>query len=163
MKFGIAFFPTEYAISITELAVQAEGRGFESLWVAEHSHIPTSRATPYPAGGELRSDLGRSLPLRHRRRLEPGGDGRPRHAVRDPLEAPPRAGRGHAEAVDRGRGRVPGGPGVRQPVLGLAQAAAEAVPAGHPGRPRRAHAPARGPVRGRVDAEPRELSGADRG
>lgn len=53
MKFGIAFFPTEYAISITELAVQAEGRGFESLWVAEHSHIPTSRATPYPAGGEL--------------------------------------------------------------------------------------------------------------
>ena len=53
MKFGIAIFPTDYAISMTELAPQVEDAGFESLWVAEHSHIPTSRATPYPAGGEL--------------------------------------------------------------------------------------------------------------
>jgi len=53
MKFGIAIFPTDYAISMAELAPAVEERGFESLWVAEHSHIPTSRATPYPAGGDL--------------------------------------------------------------------------------------------------------------
>ena len=53
MKFGIAIFPTDHAISMTELAPLVEEAGFESLWVAEHSHIPTSRATPYPAGGEL--------------------------------------------------------------------------------------------------------------
>ncbi len=53
MRFGIAIFPTDYAISMTELAPMVEQAGFESLWVAEHSHIPTSRATAYPAGGEL--------------------------------------------------------------------------------------------------------------
>jgi len=53
MKFGIAIFPTDYAISMTELAPAVEQAGFESLWVAEHSHIPVSRQTPYPAGGEL--------------------------------------------------------------------------------------------------------------
>jgi probable F420-dependent oxidoreductase len=53
MKFGIAIFPTDYAISMTELAPAVEQAGFESLWVAEHSHIPTSRATPYPSGGDL--------------------------------------------------------------------------------------------------------------
>ena len=53
VKFGLAIFPTEYAISMTELAPLVEQAGFESLWVAEHSHIPTSRQTPWPAGGEL--------------------------------------------------------------------------------------------------------------
>ncbi len=53
MKFGIAIFPTDYAISMTELAPAVESAGFESLWVAEHSHIPVSRTSPYPAGGEL--------------------------------------------------------------------------------------------------------------
>ena len=53
MKFGVAIFPTEYAISMTELAPAAEELGFESLWVAEHSHIPTSRLSPWPAGGDL--------------------------------------------------------------------------------------------------------------
>jgi probable F420-dependent oxidoreductase len=53
MKFGIAIFPTDYAISMNELAPVVEQAGFESLWVAEHSHIPTIRATPYPGGGEL--------------------------------------------------------------------------------------------------------------
>ena len=53
MKFGIAIFPTDYAISMTELAPAAEDMSFESLWVAEHSHIPVSRLSPYPAGGEL--------------------------------------------------------------------------------------------------------------
>jgi probable F420-dependent oxidoreductase len=53
MKFGIAIFPTDYAISMTELAPAVEERGFESLWVAEHSHIPTSRGTPFAGGGDL--------------------------------------------------------------------------------------------------------------
>ena len=53
MKFGVAIFPTEYAISMTELAPSAEGLGFESLWVAEHTHIPTSRLSAWPAGGDL--------------------------------------------------------------------------------------------------------------
>ena len=53
VKFGIAIFPTDYAISMTELAPAAEVLGFESLWVAEHSHIPTSRLTPWPGGAEL--------------------------------------------------------------------------------------------------------------
>jgi probable F420-dependent oxidoreductase len=51
VKFGVAIFPTDYAISMTELAPAAEQLGFESLWVAEHSHIPTNRLTPWPAGG----------------------------------------------------------------------------------------------------------------
>ena len=53
MKFGVAIFPTDYAISMSELAPAAEQLGFESLWVAEHTHIPTSRESPWPAGGEL--------------------------------------------------------------------------------------------------------------
>jgi probable F420-dependent oxidoreductase len=53
VKFGIAIFPTDYAISMDELAPAVEQAGFDSLWVAEHSHIPTSRLSPYPAGGDL--------------------------------------------------------------------------------------------------------------
>ena len=53
MKFGAAIFPTDYAVSMSELAPAVEAAGFESLWVAEHSHIPVSRQTPWPAGGEL--------------------------------------------------------------------------------------------------------------
>ena len=53
MQFAIAIFPTDYAISMTELAPAVEERGFESLWVAEHTHIPTSRRTPWPSGASL--------------------------------------------------------------------------------------------------------------
>jgi probable F420-dependent oxidoreductase len=53
MHYGLAIFPTEYSISPTDLGVAAEERGFESLWVAEHSHIPASRNTPWPGGAEL--------------------------------------------------------------------------------------------------------------
>src|SRR5215470_5916476 len=53
MKFGIAMFSTEYAIRPDELAREVEQRGFESLWLPEHTHIPASRKTPYPAGGAL--------------------------------------------------------------------------------------------------------------
>ena len=53
MHFGIALFPTNQAIRIDELAREVEQRGFESLWVAEHSHIPVGRRTPYPGGSEI--------------------------------------------------------------------------------------------------------------
>jgi alkanesulfonate monooxygenase SsuD/methylene tetrahydromethanopterin reductase-like flavin-dependent oxidoreductase (luciferase family) len=52
MKFGVSLIPTDYSIPPTELAVAVEQRGFESLWFPDHSHIPTSRKTPFP-GGEL--------------------------------------------------------------------------------------------------------------
>jgi probable F420-dependent oxidoreductase len=53
MDIGIAMFPTEYAIAPNELAVLLEERGFDSLWFPEHTHIPVSRRTAYPGGGEL--------------------------------------------------------------------------------------------------------------
>jgi len=53
MQFGIAIFPTAYSIGMDELGPAAEQLGFESLWVAEHSHIPTSRTSPWPGGSEL--------------------------------------------------------------------------------------------------------------
>src|ERR1700710_2833810 len=53
MKFGAAIFFTDYSISPAELAVALEERGFDSVWAAEHSHIPVPRRTPPPGGGEL--------------------------------------------------------------------------------------------------------------
>jgi len=53
MEFGLSIFPTEDVHGPAELARAAEERGFESLLFPEHTHIPASRATPYPAGGEL--------------------------------------------------------------------------------------------------------------
>jgi probable F420-dependent oxidoreductase len=53
MEFGVSIFFTDYSIAPAELAMALEERGFDSLWAAEHSHIPTSRRTPVPGGGEL--------------------------------------------------------------------------------------------------------------
>jgi probable F420-dependent oxidoreductase len=53
MKFGGAMFFTDYSMSAMELAKALEDRGFESVWAPEHSHIPLSRKTPYPGGGDL--------------------------------------------------------------------------------------------------------------
>jgi probable F420-dependent oxidoreductase len=47
MHVGVEIFPTDQTIDPTELARAVEERGFESLWLPEHSHIPTSRATPW--------------------------------------------------------------------------------------------------------------------
>ena len=44
MDFGASIFFTDYSISPAELAVALEERGFDSLWAAEHSHIPVPRA-----------------------------------------------------------------------------------------------------------------------
>jgi probable F420-dependent oxidoreductase len=53
LELGVAMFPADYAVGPHELARMAEQRGFESLWFPEHTHIPVSRRSPYPAGGEL--------------------------------------------------------------------------------------------------------------
>jgi len=53
MLFGTYIFATDYAIRPDELARELEQRGYESLWVPEHTHIPANRRTPYPAGGDL--------------------------------------------------------------------------------------------------------------
>ena len=44
--FGIVAIPTHYTIPPAELGRWAESNGFESLWLGEHSHIPTSRKSP---------------------------------------------------------------------------------------------------------------------
>jgi len=69
MKFGLTYFPTDYSIRPAKLAQAAEERGFESVWFAEHSHIPVSPMTPGPP--------------------EPGSPGLPReyYSVADPFVA----------------------------------------------------------------------------
>jgi probable F420-dependent oxidoreductase len=61
MKLAAAVFPTDETLAPQEVAQLVEERGFESLWFPEHTHIPASRATPYPAGGDLPSMYWRSL------------------------------------------------------------------------------------------------------
>ena len=53
MHVGVFYFPTHYGIQPAELGRALEDRGFESLFVCEHTHIPVSRKTPFPGGGEL--------------------------------------------------------------------------------------------------------------
>jgi probable F420-dependent oxidoreductase len=53
MHIGVAMFCTDYAMAPNELARALEERGFESLWLPEHSHIPLSRRSAFPQGGEL--------------------------------------------------------------------------------------------------------------
>ena len=53
MDYGVYMFPTDYAIRPDELAREVEARGFESVWFPEHTHIPASRRSPWPGGGDL--------------------------------------------------------------------------------------------------------------
>src|SRR5215471_4027929 len=50
MDIGAAIFFTEYSISPAELGPALEQRGFDSLWVAEHSHMPVKRRFTHPLG-----------------------------------------------------------------------------------------------------------------
>jgi probable F420-dependent oxidoreductase len=61
MNFGVAIFPTESVQPPAELARMAEERGFECLLFPEHTHIPASRESPYPGGGELPSWYSRTF------------------------------------------------------------------------------------------------------
>jgi len=63
MRFGVATFITDYGIRPDALGRALEERGFDSLFIAEHSHIPVSRESPWPEGGEL--------PRRYYRTLDP--------------------------------------------------------------------------------------------
>ncbi len=53
MEFGVYFFPTDYAMPIDELARAMEERGFDALFVPEHTHIPTCRRSPWAGGPVL--------------------------------------------------------------------------------------------------------------
>ncbi len=53
MEIGVLIFATDYCIRMDELALALEERGFGSLFLPEHTHIPASRRTPRPGGGEL--------------------------------------------------------------------------------------------------------------
>jgi probable F420-dependent oxidoreductase len=61
MKFGISTFVNDNTIDTVSLATAIEERGFASLVIAEHTHIPASRESPYPQGGDLPSIYYRTL------------------------------------------------------------------------------------------------------
>jgi probable F420-dependent oxidoreductase len=53
MRIGGAVFFTDYSMTPAEMGRALEERGFDSLWAPEHSHIPLSRKSPFPSGGEV--------------------------------------------------------------------------------------------------------------
>ncbi len=62
MRYGITLFATDVSIDVVELAREAEARGFDSIWLPEHTHIPISRKTAPPTGDdELRDEYKRCL------------------------------------------------------------------------------------------------------
>ena len=62
MRLGVTIFATDRTTDTVELAVEVEQRGFDSLWLPEHTHIPTSRLTPPPTGdAELAEEYRRTL------------------------------------------------------------------------------------------------------
>jgi probable F420-dependent oxidoreductase len=61
MKYGVYQFNTDYAIRADELGREVEARGFESLFVPEHTHIPASRKSPWPGGPNLPREYWRTL------------------------------------------------------------------------------------------------------
>ena len=201
MEFGIGYFPTHDAASPGAVARLVEERGHESLFFAEHTHIPASPRDPLPGrrraaaqiqphlrplrradrgrrgdlaaarrqrhlpGRRARPDhdrqrgrlgrppLRRALRVRRRRRLEPRGDGQPRHRPAHAHAADGRAGRGDEGDLDRGRGELPRRVRRLRPDLVLAEARPAPAPAG-PGRRQRAdRARPRARLRRRLDAE----------
>jgi probable F420-dependent oxidoreductase len=63
VKLGFSTMNTPEDVPPAEMAKALEDRGFDSFWIGEHSHIPTSRKTPYPSGGEM--------PEQYRRMMDP--------------------------------------------------------------------------------------------
>ena len=62
MRFGVTIFATDISMPLVDLARAAEDRGFDSIWIPEHTHIPTSRRTPAPTGdAELAEEYKRSV------------------------------------------------------------------------------------------------------
>ncbi|WP_351226889.1 LLM class F420-dependent oxidoreductase [Streptomyces sp. NPDC002133] len=61
MRISTTIFLTDETITPVRLARELEERGFAGLYLPEHTHIPVERTTPYPAGGELPPEYGRTL------------------------------------------------------------------------------------------------------
>ncbi|MFD7437620.1 LLM class F420-dependent oxidoreductase [Streptomyces sp. NPDC059861] len=61
MRISVTIFLTDETIAPTRLARELEQRGFAGLYLPEHTHIPVERTTPYPAGGDLPPEYGRTL------------------------------------------------------------------------------------------------------
>jgi alkanesulfonate monooxygenase SsuD/methylene tetrahydromethanopterin reductase-like flavin-dependent oxidoreductase (luciferase family) len=61
--FGAMMFPTDYAIQPVDLAKAVEERGLDSLFFPEHTHIPSSRRSPFPGGGELPMEYSHTIDL----------------------------------------------------------------------------------------------------
>jgi len=61
MRIAVTIFLTDETIAPVRLARELEQRGFAGLYLPEHTHIPVERVTPYPAGGELLPEYGRTL------------------------------------------------------------------------------------------------------
>lgn len=64
MRFGVTIFATDQSMEVPALARAAEDRGFDSIWIPEHTHIPTSRLTPPPTGED-------ELPEEYKRSVDP--------------------------------------------------------------------------------------------
>src|SRR5438105_15723540 len=64
VRLGITMFMTDLTVGPIELAQAVEERGFSSLYLPEHTHIPVSRRTPPPTGGDTLAD-------EYRRTLDP--------------------------------------------------------------------------------------------
>ena len=65
LRYGVTTFPTDLSMPVVDLARALEERGFDSLWLPEHTHIPTSRRTPWPAVPNV------PLPEKYHRALDP--------------------------------------------------------------------------------------------
>src|SRR5215468_9600177 len=88
MQVGCAMFFTDYSMSAMELARALEERGFESVWAPEHSHIPLSRKTPFPGGGELPKPYYDAMdPFRGARGSRPGHENHQSRYWRGPHSA----------------------------------------------------------------------------
>ena len=61
MDLGVTIFLTDQTIHPVELAREVEARGFSSIWLPEHTHIPTSRRTPAPMGEPIAEEYKRCL------------------------------------------------------------------------------------------------------
>ncbi|MEW2158528.1 LLM class F420-dependent oxidoreductase [Streptomyces sp. NPDC007189] len=61
MRIAVTIFLTDETITPLRLAHELEQRGFSGLYLPEHTHIPVERTTPYPAGGDLPREYGRTL------------------------------------------------------------------------------------------------------
>ncbi|MDD9916934.1 MAG: LLM class F420-dependent oxidoreductase, partial [Rhodospirillaceae bacterium] len=63
MEYGICMFATDYSMPAADLAIAVEERGFDALFIPDHTHIPASRKSPFRVGGELPPDYSHNLDM----------------------------------------------------------------------------------------------------